>query len=817
MKSIKFFSAALALALTLTGCQPEVISGVDANSPAPKDLAIDAEVTTSTVLAVTWDATECVKAGVKSFTVQAATAAGLNSSYGVYDTDHTQTVMAADTVNIYSAKYSELVPGEYSVRVRANYPRSVYSEWVYLQSGADTTYTGVTLPAPSFGKHTAAAKSITVAIEKKSADYIKKFGISGIEVQYKEKAAAEWTSFGRHAADASAITIDEGIKALTTYVVRVRYINAKYQSDWATSDDIVTLEAKDFTIKTADELVALFNDEVTAAMTVVIANDLDFTGKTLKSIDFPGTLKGENHVIKNLTTSAPLFNSVSGTVSDLTLDSSCKFTTGASSFANFTSLVSGTGKLVNITNKADLKVTLASAPTAGLVAGLVSTNKGTMEGCVNEGKITVENTGDIASNSVIVLAGVVAHTDGALTDCKNKGAVTLASSGFQVAGALVGGVAGYANASVTGCSNEGAISGTIKDSWIGAKADGYPSFYVNALRVTFHLAGVVTVTDIAGTITNCNNSGAINYFVEDISATPASIGTNRPYIAGIVASRAADVKDCKNTGKLVVKAITPTRVNYNTNNYIIGVGGIAGADQGTTQTYNDAANKSNVENCVNEGDIEVEFDNDKSNATIGGICPYPGPELETSECSIIGCTNRGNIIASGTGKFRMGGIAGGLGVVKNCKNYGTIKCNVSSSGSAVGGISGFHSQALAFSGNENYGEVIAANSSVTCYCAALVGSNGAVDATKGENCIASGKVTTVAKDAAKYTGIVVGGCTTASGTKVVTWGTADAPIQIKNLVLSIGGVETAITADNMATYYMGTNTTQPFAFNCVVK
>ncbi|MCF0174618.1 MAG: fibronectin type III domain-containing protein [Bacteroidaceae bacterium] len=813
MKSLKLFSAALALALAFTGCQKAVFSGVDANAPAPKDVALDAESTTSSVLVVTWDGKESVNAGAASFSVQASLTAGTGDSYKA---DLTKTVPVDPKVDIYSAKFEGLVPGEYAIRVRANYPRSVYSTWEYIKSGTDTTYSKVTFAPPVIKDVVPSAKSISVVFEGKSEDVLKKYGITGMEVQYKEKSASDWTSFGKQSASSSVVLIDSGIKSKTTYVTRARYYSTKYSSDWAVSNEVTTLESKDLTIMTAEELIAAFNDGIDASMTITIGADLDFGGKSLPYKDVPCTIEGNNHVIKNLKNATPLFGEISSAVSNLVIDSSCEFTTGATTAAVFSTSATATAKITNITNKADLRVTISAAPEAAHVAAIIAKSAAPISGCVNEGDIMVEYTVDIASNHTLTFGGIAGHTDGPLTDCTNKGIITLNASDKIVGGALVGGVAGYANAPLANCINDGAVSAIAGSAWIGVSGDGYPPKYVNMTRVTLHVGGVVANTDLAGTVTDCKNTAPITYILEDMTRIANSIGTNRPQCGGVVGARAADVTNCENSGKIVCQCITPTRgVQPNTKNYVIIVSGVAGGDQGTTGAYSQSATSSNVKNCKNTGNIEVEFDNQNSYACAAGICGYPGVESNVSENHIIECTNYGNITVNGVGKMRIGGIAGGLGHITKCINYGTLTNNLTTTADdQMGGISGFHSQELDFSGNENYGDVIQTVAGLKSQVGGLIGSNGKVAATKAEGCKVKCNIVAETSNGATTVGLVLG----SSPDATVTWGTADKPIEILNgTTITINGTKTVIDGSNYQNFLCGTTNSAKQTFNAVFK
>lgn len=131
MKSTKSLLAALVLVASVTvGCKKEITAtGIDPSKPAPKEFTYDEIMSSSTAIAVYWDGSEAVANGATGFTVQIPTE--LNNG-DVYDSQVSQTLLTSASV-YEAATFSNLAEYErHYVRVRANYPNSVYSEWVYL-------------------------------------------------------------------------------------------------------------------------------------------------------------------------------------------------------------------------------------------------------------------------------------------------------------------------------------------------------------------------------------------------------------------------------------------------------------------------------------------------------------------------------------------------------------------------------------------------------------------------------------------------------------------------------------------------------------
>jgi len=132
MKINKMLIAVLAMvAVVLSSCKDDDPTvGIDSNMPAPATY-YDAEVSVGKTIGVYWNAKQAISAGATSFTVQL-----IKTPDGVadlYDNTVSQTLEAVTDKGVTNdiAKFDNLAKGRiYYVRVRANYPRSVFSEWV---------------------------------------------------------------------------------------------------------------------------------------------------------------------------------------------------------------------------------------------------------------------------------------------------------------------------------------------------------------------------------------------------------------------------------------------------------------------------------------------------------------------------------------------------------------------------------------------------------------------------------------------------------------------------------------------------------------
>lgn len=132
MKINKMLIAVLAMvAVVLSSCKDDDPAvGIDSGMPAPA-VYFDADNSTGKTIAVYWNPLQAISAGATSFTVQLVKT--VDGEGDVYDNATSQTFAAVNTDGQYQdlARFENLTRGRiFYVRVRANYPRSVYSDWV---------------------------------------------------------------------------------------------------------------------------------------------------------------------------------------------------------------------------------------------------------------------------------------------------------------------------------------------------------------------------------------------------------------------------------------------------------------------------------------------------------------------------------------------------------------------------------------------------------------------------------------------------------------------------------------------------------------
>lgn len=463
----------------------------------------------------------------------------------------------------------------------------------------------------------------------------------------------------------------------------------------------------------------------------------------------------------------------------------------------------------NCTNNGNLTITCSGTNTANFYIGGVA--GGTTNGSNN---INLKNTGNVtltcASHSAaLCLSGISSYTTGLVTDCENTGKITFHSDAALKA-TFVSGIAGYfASNTMSGCVNRGDV--TIEAGYIlGRNGIGDINSKVysgtNAIAAGLTIGGLVSATGKNPVFTGSDNYGNISLSLTD----PANdaVGTHtaaRPSAGGLVGDCSGPMTDCNNHGKVTVVLGNGTQFTPKNAGYTFYIGGIVGSGynfSGATTSGGSDTNKLNnfsLTNCNNSGDVSyTTYNTHTTNNAMGGICGWPGSEDSTTPYTATNCNNSGNITYSGEGiKIRAGGIHGGTGRMNGCTNTGTITIEKAASGSVVGSVAGFHSQAHTFSNCHAYGKVEAKVAIEAM--GGLVGNLGNVAFTGMDGC----SVDCVLKGGPEdKTGLVVGKF---NGTnKAITLGSDADPIEVAGFVDG-----TAVTSSNAADYLCGsTNYTE---------
>ncbi len=454
--------------------------------------------------------------------------------------------------------------GEYSITVKANYQAKVETdvEWIEL---SDSTIVGdgeehnvtitvaanpdsqvreghvtVTLPLGTqesvLFEQAANAnipEALEVSVESIAADPAGTASTFTVKANYDAEIATEGDWF---TLDATSVVGDDVAHTITlsptkneSGAARVGKITITLpkglSKEIALSQDVFT-----FTPKAEIGTVADFLDFVSFAAdatlypadyTVKLTADIDLAGKTLTPIaDFLGTFNGQGHCLKNWVSEYPLFAQNKGTIENLVIDSSCKFTinpTCSTSTLYFGTICGNNGpgteeaKIIGCTNKADITMTAASTKQAFLagIAGRTGAASST-EDCVNKGSITVSSTEALAVEYRI--AGIAGSCNGACKNCVNDAAISYSPADLSGKGCYVAGVLAYsAKLEVTGCTN----TKNGKVAFTPAAYSGTSACYV---------AGVLGLQNNSNVISALKNFGDVT----------ASADNDKVYVGGLV-------------------------------------------------------------------------------------------------------------------------------------------------------------------------------------------------------------------------------------------------------------------------------------------
>lgn len=295
--------------------------------------------------------------------------------------------------------------------------------------------------------------------------------------------------------------------------------------------------------------------------------------------DFTYILDGAGHTLTRANATKALFSTLSGEVRNLTVAGNL---TLADEGAPLVNILAAGGKVVNCTN--EMAVTFELADHA-YVGGIVKTaNGGTIEGCVNDGVITVKVDVSAADKNAAV-GGILARVEAAdadviIKDSKNTSEVILmpnsaddASFGMKVCG--LGGIVGWVNKaqSVTfdNCDNDGNVTFSA-DLIKGVNGTAAYSICVGGVlgigapqNTGGYLITPSAENGYAMTFTGCDNIGTVyNCGVVYLSAsTSTKKQTNKRVFTGGLAgsllgkeSTYASLTSCTNTGKVYTYDLT---------------------------------------------------------------------------------------------------------------------------------------------------------------------------------------------------------------------------------------------------------------------
>ena len=459
---------------------------------------------------------------------------------------------------------------------------------------------------------------------------------------------------------------------------------------------------------------------------VAFPNDNAARVKASAGVTFSGILEGNGHTISNVGGDCGLFDIVSGTVCNLTLNVNVVNTqTGESLMrrGGLTSTLKSGGVVYNVTVKG---VVRSEAPTD--VGGLVgyAEDKTSVYRCTNDASVTggfgkngcaggivgsasamtrFENNMNRAKISGVCNAGGLIGWQGAnftLKDCINLGNVSASSDN---AGGMIGSVQS-GKTPIDGCKSSGTVTGgknigkyvgtgsyTLNNAVVDVKTAedlrNIKNFIAGERYVLLNdiNAGVWTAFDFGATLDG--NDHAITFSGTDglfftlrgtvcnltLNATVHNTEkTGKPYLLGGVAASLNGATVYNVTVNGSIKSDTPTDL-----------GGIAG---------NTTGNESSVYNCRNHATLTSVY---TSYGSAGGIIGSNGKNTRLENNA-----NTGNV----TIDLKAGGIIGYNGVssqkILNCTNSGTITATKE----MAGGVVGHANSAVVVEGCNSTGEVV---------------------------------------------------------------------------------------------------------------
>ena len=303
-----------------------------------------------------------------------------------------------------------------------------------------------------------------------------------------------------------------------------------YGSDAVTAETMDGSAEHPFLVYSGNSWDALKSTSImgTAGKQINLAEDINVS--STYTSEFKATLNGNGHTITLTTPNISLLSSVNeGQVRNVTIESTepvrhPKLIVNGSTryFGALAGRAYSGAVFENCVNKVDIKCDTSEFSTTH-IGGLIGNANGcTMTNCRNEG--------NIISNTVYV--GGVAGQSGAMNGCTNNGTITITSSSDNVLTTHCGGVAGYASYSVvSNCHNRGTININKKSS-----SDSY-------------YGGVCGVANV--NVSNCSNTGVIYCNV-------VSDNKNK-YIGGISGGNTSSVVimlNCYNEGDVFCNELT---------------------------------------------------------------------------------------------------------------------------------------------------------------------------------------------------------------------------------------------------------------------
>lgn len=460
--------------------------------------------------------------------------------------------------------------------------------------------------------------------------------------------------------------------------------------------------------------------------TIKFANDIDMSNIDLDGItaylNEGATLDGQGYAIKNWTSTQGIIYDNYGTVKNIVLDKSCKFSYPLNTDVKMCGFVvmCNLGTVSGCVNNADITFNDPSCDFnfnrfLGSIVGTIShgvtgaTTAGDpdkvgegydrpearVENCINNGNITItanSYNNDGTTGGWMYIGGVAGayiqhytESTGGLYNCVNNGTVVVNIPMIYKNLIMIGGIVGSAGKVYNGAGNNPILAYCHVENCVN---NGDVTFEGCAQGNKFYMAGVAGVSHAA--MDSCVNNGEVK-----LVGNTDTINSEA-FMGGITSIFSGNITDCHNKKSV--------KVDYINSGYTVYVGGIAGKNI-TYYSSNTKYNTNTILDCTNSGDVDVRYYStaDKVNG-VGGILG-----AGHNGCGIVevtNCENSGAVtveVLSGstaTSRPEVGGIAGDIQVkvdmakFTGCVNRGAVSlihngtASNKAKDSSVGGIVG---------------------------------------------------------------------------------------------------------------------------------
>ena len=332
---------------------------------------------------------------------------------------------------------------------------------------------------------------------------------------------------------------------------------------------------------------------------------------------YTGTLDGQGHIITGLT--KPMFATLSGTVKNLTLNSS-----------------------INQTEDDD---TIEDAGT-GIFAQTLT--NGTLMDCVSKGSVNFSPSVAITNGHSRYVGGMVGWVpkggSGSMIRCTNYASISVphnskTNSMHLEVGGLIGHLDNTSGGTISNLQNlyssgEGANSGKVSVSLIVS---------TNTTR-NYRIGGVIGyVTSGATVISNCTNSGVVEYVGSGNCTCNLRVG-------GIVGHMRKGASGCQNSGNVSVAATASIQKGYLALGGLAGLWNVPSTDGGTLSGSSNTGTISNA-GTVHKSDYSL-------HACVGGLIGRTTGAILTSTKAAYNYNNGQVQDSSNSDNIDIGGICG---------------------------------------------------------------------------------------------------------------------------------------------------------------